>query len=83
MDAVGADVDMLKAHNGRHASLATKVEAGVKIETFVSSSKMSGAVYQTFYNVLVTKKQRTEKMKVVLARLYSASYEARTAPQID
>ncbi len=79
------DVKMFKAHSGRHASLAAKAEAGVKMETFLSSAKMSGAVYQKFYNVPVLKKQRTEKMTAVLAksRLYSASSETRTAPNVD
>ena len=85
MDAAGVDVEMFKAHSGRHASLAAKAEAGVKMETFLSSAKMSGAVYQKFYNVPVLKKQRTEKMTAVLSksRLYSASSETRTAPNVD
>jgi hypothetical protein len=37
-------------------------------ETSSRLAKMSGAVYQKFYNVPVLKKQRTEKMKVVLAK---------------
>ena len=84
MDDAGVDVEMFKAHSGRHASLAAKAEAGVKMETFLSSPKMSGAVYQKFY-VPVLKKQRMEKMKAVLgkSRLYSASSETRTAPNVD
>ena len=85
MDAAGVDVAMFKAHSGRHTNHATKVEASVKMETFLSSAKMFGAVYQKFYNVPVLQKQRTEKMKVVLAksRMYSASSETRPAPNID
>ena len=49
------------------------------------SYNLTGAVYQNFYNVPVLKKQRTEKMTAVLAksRLYSASSETRTAPNVD
>jgi len=55
MQLSGIDIEHFKAHCMRHSSLAAKRDFGVERDVFLTSAKMSGPVYEKYYNVPVVR----------------------------
>ena len=55
MKLSGIEVEHFKAHCVRHSSLAAKRDYGVERDVFLTSAKMSGPVYEKYYNVPVVR----------------------------
>ena len=55
MQISGIDVEHFKAHCMRHSSLAAKRDYGVERDVFLTSAKMSGPVFEKYYNVPIVR----------------------------
>jgi hypothetical protein len=55
MQLSGIDVEHFKAHCMRHSSLAAKRDYGVERDVFLTSAKMSGQVFEKYYNVPIVR----------------------------
>eukprot|EP01050_Picozoa_sp_SAG11_P013953 SAG11_NODE_1670_length_4486_cov_6.844313_3_plen_412_part_00 len=51
----GIDIEQFKAHCVRHSSLAAKRDFGIERDVFLTSAKMSGPVFEKYYNVPVVR----------------------------
>lgn len=69
MGLAGIDIEMYKAHVLRHSSLQAKLNAGVERDVFLTSAKMSGEVFEKYYNVPVLNARRSK----VSERMFSAT----------
>jgi hypothetical protein len=72
MQLSGIDTTQFKAHCVRHASMAAKRDHGVERDIFLASAKMSGEVYDKYYNVPVLhdEYQTAEGRRAHYARQY-------------
>ena len=72
MKLAGIDTEQYKAHCVRHASLAAKRDHGMERDVFLASAKMSGAVYDRYYNVPILHEQyhTSEERQTHYARQY-------------
>ena len=72
MQLAGIDTVQFKAHVIRHASLAAKRDHGIERDIFLASAKMSGAVYDKYYNVPILRDeyQTSEERRAHYARQY-------------
>ena len=60
----GIDTAYFKAHVVRHASLAAKRDYGIERDMFLACAKMSGQVYDKYYNVpIVREHARTDEVR--------------------
>ena len=69
MGLAGIDIEMYKAHVLRHSSLQAKLNAGVERDVFLTSAKMSGEVFEKYYNVPVLNARRSN----VSERMFSTT----------
>eukprot|EP01050_Picozoa_sp_SAG11_P018017 SAG11_NODE_2666_length_3114_cov_6.157877_1_plen_136_part_00 len=64
MHLSGIDTEFFKAHVVRHSSLAAKRDYGMERDLFLSCAKMSGQVYEKYYNVpIVRGHARTDEVR--------------------
>ena len=82
MGLAGIDVETFKAHLVRHASLSAKRDHGVERDVFLASAKMSGPVFDKYYNVPIIKSQ-PEVRRQHLDRSLGSGSAALRPPEVD
>ena len=82
MDLAGIDVNAFKAHCLRHSSLQAKKDFGVERDIFLASAKMSGQVFDRYYNVPILRHDDADADRTKM-RSRMMGLQQSTQPTVD